>query len=451
MNYQDALIYFRDRSDYDRGFISNPFAGDDAAANGLQRTRLLLDQLGGPDRAYPIIHVAGTKGKGSTCAFIDSIARALGFTTGMFVTPHLHSVRERIHLDGNPISELTFARTMEIVAAATSEIEQARPELGRLTAFEISTAQSLLAFSENGIEMAIVEVGLGGRLDATNIVTPTVSVITPISFDHEAILGRTIAAIASEKAGIIKHMIPVVSGVQEPDALSVIVGAAEAQEAPLAAEGRNWNAVWSNGRSTITGPWGEFGNVRLGLRGPHQAQNAGLAMAALWTFDSDLFVRSAAIRRGLEAATWPGRFEQLNARPIVIADGAHNVAAINVLVAALDAEFEPLNISIVFGSYKDKDLGGMLCELAPLSPEIVATRSNSPRARQPEDIALAAREAGLVADSHQTVSAALDAAIGAAKSGDIIVVTGSLSVVAEAREYFGLGHVTDLERHILAG
>jgi dihydrofolate synthase/folylpolyglutamate synthase len=450
MDYHAALIWFRDRSDYDRGFISNPFAGDDAALAGLRRTRNLLDALGGPDRAYPIIHVAGTKGKGSTCAFIESVARARGLRTGMFVTPHLHSVRERTQVDGRLVSELQFSRLIARSARAVEQVEAEHAEDGRLTAFEISTAMSLLAFSEAGVELAVVEVGLGGRLDATNVIEPRVSVITPVSYDHEAILGNTLGEIAAEKAGIIRPGIPVVVAPQAVGALAVIREAATQQGAPLLLAGADWTVAYERGVSALSGPWRELRDIRLGLMGAHQADNAGAALMSLRQYRPDLLDDLNVVRTALESTRWPGRFEKIHEKPAIIADGAHNPASMRVLVEALRDAFNQSRYIFVFGSYTDKNLAGMLSELVELNPTVIGVRSRSPRARDPEEIRREAARLGLSAFIESSVDAALNRASSMTGPDEVIVVTGSLSVVAEAREAYGLGKVSELEQKVMS-
>lgn len=449
MDYRAALEYFRDRSDYDRGFISNPFAGDEAAAAGLQRTRLLLDALGSPDRAYPIIHVAGTKGKGSTCAFIESVARHLGLKTGMFTTPHLHTVRERIQVTGHPIDEETWTASLQSCRDAVQSVERDHPHLGRITAFEINTAMALLAFSDAGVDLGIVEVGLGGRLDATNVITPRVSVITPISYDHQAILGGTLQQIASEKAGIIKPGVPVVIAPQPPEARAEIASRAGALGAPAYHAGSDWHANSAGGITTIAGPWGNLGNLELGLKGPHQATNAGAAVMALWLLDSQKFEEIDANSAGLQRANWPGRYETVQRSPTVIVDGAHNGASMAVLSHALLEDYPDHEFVVILGSYIDKDLAAMLGELQRLQPALITTRSSSPRARDPSEILEVAASIDIEGVEQPSVNEAIRAALEPAMPQTVIVATGSLSVVAEAREFFGLVDISQVEREIL--
>lgn len=451
MDYRAALEYFRDRSDYDRGFISNPFAGDEVASAGLARTRELLNALGSPDRAYPIIHVAGTKGKGSTCAFIESVARQAGLRTGMFTTPHLHSVRERIQIDGRPIAGETWAAAMERCARAVSLVEAEHEYLGKVTAFELNTALALLVFGNALIDLGIVEVGLGGRLDATNVVSPQVSVITPVSFDHQAILGDTLDLIAAEKAGIIKPDTPVVVAVQEPEAGLEIASWAEALNAPLYRAGTNWKTSFAGGRVTLSGPWGEIPNVRLGLRGRHQAGNAGTALMALHLLNPALIADTATAAGGLRDVHWPGRYELVQPSPAVIVDGAHNGASAGVLADALLDDYPDHDFVIIFGTYTDKDLASMLTELEPLSPTLVATRSRSPRARNPSEILDVARSMGFDIEDEPSVDRAIETALGLAGHRTVVVATGSLSIVAEAREHFELAEITPVESEVLGG
>jgi dihydrofolate synthase/folylpolyglutamate synthase len=369
----------------------------------------------------------------------------------MFVTPQLHSVRERTLLNGLPVTEKQFADAMERTVRAVDAVEAAFPALGTLTAFEISTAQTLLIFSDARVDLAIVEVGLGGRLDATNVVEPAVSVITPISFDHEAILGDTLAAIAAEKAGIIKSGVPVIVAPQEHDALAVLRETAIRLGAQLLQAGVDWTTSGLAGRVTFDGLWGTIDDVRLGLRGRHQADNAGTALMALWTWAPHLFHDVANLKAGLASTRWSGRFERIGDNPVVIVDGAHNVASMEVLVRALLDEFGQRRYQVVFGSYRDKDFAGMLQALARLSPQVIATRSRSPRARDPQAIHDAAASLGMWSTVSHSVGSALDAATVQAESNTVVVATGSLSIVAEAREHFGLGAVSSEEREILSG
>lgn len=268
-DFRDALRAIWLRSAYDRGFISNPFWGDDAADLGLRRTRALLDLLDSPHERYGIVHVAGSKGKGSTCAILSAIGTAAGYKTGLFTSPHLHSFRERIAVGGAPISELEFANLTRYILTATEHLERSSPELGEVTAFELSTAMAFHHFAEVTCTLAVIEVGLGGTLDATNVVNPTVSVITALDYEHTRVLGSTLAKIAANKAGIIKPCKPVVMLAQEPEALHVIEEVARDNQSPVLLENRDWDVEGGWRDFTAVGPWGTYYDLRLNLAGTH--------------------------------------------------------------------------------------------------------------------------------------------------------------------------------------
>ena len=450
MDYRDAIRWIIDRSGYDKGFVANPFAGDDAGALGLRRTAGLLRRVGNPQRAYRIAHVAGTKGKGSTSATIATLARAAGRTTGLYATPHLHTFRERIMLGEQPIAEGEFATVAELVATADASLRAEEPELGEPTAFEVATAMALLAFVRAGVDLAVVEVGLGGRLDATNVIAPDVSVITAISYDHTAILGDTLAAIAAEKGGIIKPRTPVVVAPQPDEALEMLKRLAVERGAPLYAAGGVWDVGYDGGRARLSGPWGNWNELALALRGAHQAENTGAALMACWLLDPAWLADEAAVRAALAAVRWPGRFERVAAAPEIYVDGAHNVDSMTRLVATL-LETGVRDLTVVLGVGRDKDLPGMIGALTPLRPRVIATASRNPRAAAPERVAEAARATGLSADTAPSIAAALELARATANPASVICVTGSLYAVAEAREALGLATTPVFERELLYG
>ncbi|HYI13977.1 MAG TPA: folylpolyglutamate synthase/dihydrofolate synthase family protein [Thermomicrobiales bacterium] len=449
MEYREAIAWIIDRAGYDKGFVANPFAGDEVAALGLRRTAGLLRRLESPERAYRIVHVAGTKGKGSTCATVAAVARGGGLSTGLYVTPHLHTFRERFLIDGEPLSEAEFAAVADLVAPADLLVEAEEPEIGEPTAFEIATAMALLAFQRAAVDLAVVEVGLGGRLDATNVVTPDVAAISTISYDHTAILGTTLEEIAFEKGGIIKPSKPVAVGPQPAEALAELRRIAAERSAPLFLAGRDWQTASNGDGATLTGPWGDWRNVQLALAGPHQVENAGLALMTLWLFDSRLLADEGRVREALAGVRWPGRFERISMAPAIYVDGAHNVNSIERLAATIGDHLEGGVLHVVLGIGRDKDIGGMLRALAPLEPRITATASHNPRAAAPDQIAAAAIDAGLAAATAPNVAAALDDIRATAGSADTILVTGSLYAVAEAREALGLAETPVFERELL--
>lgn len=449
MNYREAIEYIIERDGYERGFVANPFSGDDVAALGLKRAAGLLDRLGRPDREYRIVHVAGTKGKGSTSAMIAALARAAGHSAGMYVTPHLHTFRERIMLNGTPISETAFAAVAAEVAQASERLVAEEPELGTPTAFEIVTAMALLAFAREGVHLAVVEVGLGGRLDATNVVTPDVVAISTISLDHTAILGGTLAEIAAEKGGIIKPGRPVAVGPQPNEALRTLENIAADRNAPIQVAGRDWVAEGRSDSARLSGPWGDWGDITLALAGRHQIENAGLALTASWLLDPEITGNEQRVRATLSSVRWPGRFELVSRAPDIYVDGAHNVDSVKRLVETLAATAGKRRLALVIGVARDKDLAGMLRELAGLNAVLLATASHNPRALDPETIVEQASAAGIDARSAGDVRGALAMAKTLVGGEGVVCATGSLYVVAEAREALGLAETPAFERTLL--
>lgn len=445
MDYRQALEYIYGISDYDRGFITNPFAGDEAAALGLRRTQTLLDRLGNPERQLAIIHVAGTKGKGSTCAFIENVARRAGLRTGQYSTPHLHSFRERILIDGEPISRAQFAEATQRAVEASERLGAAWSKIGTPTAFEFSTAMALDLFTRQRIQLAIIEVGLGGRLDATNVILPSVSVITSISFDHESILGSTLTEIASEKAGIIKSGRPVVCAHQQAEALAVVTKMCREHDSDLYLTGRDIKLIPHHDSIDVAGPWGTIEHLRPGLIGDHQRENAALAIAALWAHDPDLIADHAIVRQGVANTLWPGRFEVVptaTGSDIVI-DGAHNVDSIRRLLATVGQQYPGQPVITVFGTSREKDIDGMLGELARSASQLIAVESRNPRAADANEIAQLARARGMAAMAGGTTADGVKQAR-ETRTDAVLVVTGSLYVVAEAREALGLADAEDV-------
>jgi len=450
MDYRAAIAYIIERSGYDRGFVANPF---DAETVGLRRTAWLLEALGHPEARYPAVHVAGTKGKGSTAACVAAILRAAGRRVGLYTSPHLHTFRERIQLDGESIAEDAFAALTTEIAPLNARLAEAHPDWGEATAFEVATVLAFLAFARAAVDVAVVEVGLGGRLDATNVLTPAVSVITTISLDHTAILGDTLAEIAGEKGGIIKPGVPVVSSPQPEEARAVLERLAAERGSPLSLAGRDWQLAGTPERFDLRGPWGEYHDLRVALSGRHQVENAATAVAACWALRSaGLDVPEEAVRDGLAAVVWPGRLEVVAREPTVVVDGAHNVDSAGRLAEALREGFRWRRLTLVLGIARDKQVEQMLAVLVPLADRIVATASHHPRAAPPERIAAAARAAGgpaLPVEEAPSVAEALRRALSDAAPDDLVCVTGSLYAVSEAREALGLAVPAAFEQELL--
>lgn len=440
--YDLAIAAIWRRSGYDRGFISDPFAGDDDAARGLLRTRRVLERLGNPGRGLPIVHVAGSKGKGSTCALIDGILRAGGVVCGRFLSPHLHSYRERFVVDGAAIPEPDFATVTNDAVAAAEEVEAADPSGGTVTAWELSTAMALLWFQRRGCDVAVIEVGLGGTLDATNVVDPEVSAITRLDYEHTAILGDTMTEIAANKAGIIKPGRPSVTAAQPEEGLAVIVARAREMGSDLMVAGRDFSVTGTSDSFSCQGPWGRMDDLTLAMVGDHQVENAGLAIAAASTLARtngsfrDTF--DAAVRIGLRTTVLPGRFERvsLDDDVTVVIDGAHTAASMTALARTLEQRYPGMSPFVIVGLLTDKDPGTVLAPLARIAGECVAVAPDSPRALDVDAVWSALRSRGLRAGRAGSTRDALRQA--RADGHRLIVVTGSLSVAAEARDTLGL-------------
>ncbi len=435
LTYKEALEFIYSFTDYEklRGYRYSP------EEFNLSRMETLLGFIGNPQMSFLSLHVAGTKGKGSTCAMLESALRAQGYRTGLYTSPHLHTFRERIRIAGEMVSE-------EEVALG---VEELRPYVERtpgLTTFELMTALAFLLFARKKVEAAVVEVGLGGRLDATNVILPLVSVITSISFDHTQLLGNTLASIAREKAGIIKEGVPVVSAPQEREALEVIEETARLKGSPLVLVGRDW--AWENVEDTQEGqnftvrrlnPPGFSLDIRLPLLGVHQPVNATVAVAALEEARKrGLAVSDEAIREGLGKVEWPGRLEILQRSPLFIVDGAHNVDSARRLAQSLRKLFSWKRFILVFGASADKDIPGMLRELLPLADEVIFTRARNPRAASPEEMLREAESMGSKGRVVEPAGKAVEEALKEAGPEDLVCVTGSLFLVADAREAWAL-------------
>lgn len=429
MTYPDAIRFFdsfinyekQDGYDYRRSF-------------DLERVRNVASLLGYPHKAAPSIHVAGTKGKGSTAAIISAILRSAGYRVGLYTSPHLISFRERIRVDDALITEDDIGRLANAVKDAASRVPG-------LSYFEVITALAWLYFKERRVDYAVYEVGLGGRLDATNIVDPLVSVITPISYEHTDKLGPTLAKIAFEKAGIIKEGVPVVSGPQEKEAGDEIRRIAHERKAPLTVVGRDigYTQIRANEAGEVfdvAGQGGRYRHLEMRLLGAHQVANAATAIAAVETLARHgIVIPESAIRGGVASARWEGRLEIAGRRPYVILDGAQNRASAKALAGAIRRIFRYMKLILILGVSKDKDLPGILEELLPVADAVIVTKADMPgRAMEPERIgdAIGKRAAVSVARS---VADALAQARAMAAPEDLIVVTGSLFVVGEAKRH----------------
>lgn len=398
---------------------------------GLDRIHAALRALRHPERDYPALHVAGTNGKGSTCALAASCLQAEGYRVGLYTSPHLERVNERIKINGEDIPDgLLGQRILEVLALYPQGLQT--PPL--LTYFEFGTLVALWHFSKEKVDVAVLETGLGGRLDATCACTPSVCVITPISFDHMDYLGHTLAAIASEKAGIIKPGVPVVTAAQPLEAMEIIESTAGERGAPLQVEGRDFHLTSEGPTFTWRGVRTAFWELTLGLRGPHQTQNAAVALAALELLgERGLPSSEHSVREGLASARWPGRLEELEGDPPVLLDGAHNPEGATALARALDALYPGRRIHAVFGVLSDKDFRPVLRTLFPKFASVHLTPVPSPRTLAPEHYLEEARALCAQVELHSSPEAALAGARRGAGPEDLVLGTGSLFLVGRLR------------------
>jgi len=428
----DIEIAYNKTLDYLYSFVDYSLKHSSELAKAefnLDRMFALMEELGNPQNTYPIIHVAGTKGKGSVSALCASALQAAGYKVGLYTSPHLLDYCERIQVNSEPI---THEQMVELV----EEIKPAVAKIPKLTTFEITTAIGFLAFARQGCTAAAIEVGLGGRLDATNIVTPKVSVITSLSYDHTAVLGNTLTLIAGEKAGIIKQGVPVVSSPQKAEALEtlervakksssdfILVGKeVEFEHLESSLDGQSLHIVDNLRRSTL--------DLRLPLLGSHQIENAATAYAALKT--SGIPISDEAIQKGFSQVKWRARFEIARREPPVIFDSAHNQDSFAKLRETLDTYFPDKQVYLIFGASEDKNIPGMFAEMKSKIKKLIVTRADHPRALEPEKIIELAQQAGLESEAVSPVESAFARALELSeKDGSIVLSAGSMFVTAE--------------------
>jgi len=431
--YQQALDYIYSFIDYER------LPGSRSRVNyDLRRMDELLERLGNPHLKSRTIHIAGTKGKGSVAAMIASALTASGYITGLFTSPHLHFYNERIMVNGAPIPD---EELVDIVEKVKPEIEAVNRDdrYGQLTTFEITTAIGFTCFAERNVDFQVIEVGLGGRLDATNVVHPDVCVITAISYDHTEVLGNTLAEIAGEKAGIIKPGSVVISSPQAEEADLVIKQVCHENQARLVKVGRDIThnfigSEYDRQSVTIHGNDADY-NLTIPLLGKHQLDNAAVSIAVLEALVAQGFNLTAeSIKTGLENVKWEARLQILNRNPLVIADGAHNTESAMRLRQAIEQYFKYKKAILIIGLSADKNSAGIFSELVPIFDTIIVTRSIHPRAMSTDIIVKELSRQGIQASETDDISTALPLALQMAGEEDLICVTGSLFVAAGAIE-----------------
>jgi dihydrofolate synthase/folylpolyglutamate synthase len=424
---------------------------------GLENTRQVLAKLGNPQTTFRVVHVAGSNGKGSTCAFLDAVLRRVGFRVGLYTSPHLIDFRERFSVNGMPASDVDIVAAMETFLqvglevdpsevahflAAENLLERMQPstwygqrgEASRftlLTFFECTTVLAMMLFAAANVDVVVMETGMGGRLDATNVVTPMVSVITPIHLEHTQWLGDTLPKIAYEKAGIIKPGIPVVVASQHPEARMVFEQTAAEMQAPLSLMGVDFDGTGTWRAASFRVGERRCGPVRLGLCGNHQVINAATAVGCLPWLERELGpIKESSLESGLREVSWPGRFERFGRDGEWVLDGAHNPDGVKVLANAVRDVFPSTRLRLLFGVLTDKQAELMLTELQTLAAQIEFTRPLDERGRDPESLRPLVTVPTRV---HASVSAALE--LLSRESGPPILVTGSLTIVGEARAW----------------
>jgi dihydrofolate synthase / folylpolyglutamate synthase len=437
MTYAEALAWLHSLIDFER--LGATYFGRDRFQ--LAGTRRLLTRLGDPQGRLHIVHIAGTKGKGSTATMLDAILRAHGRSVGLFTQPHLTDIRERTRVNGRMISPADFAEAVAQVRPLVAEVNDT-PGNEPITFYEAHLALSVWHFARAGIEFAIMETGLGGRLDATNALEPVACAITRIDFDHTDILGDRIEGIAREKAGILKPGVPCVFQPQRPEVQQVLEAQAAAVGAPLVPFPRIVSVSDEEGPFTIEASR-TYEGLSLPLTGKHQRENAAAAIAlAEMLGPHGVDVSVDGVRAALTSLNWPGRFQVVEGRPTVVLDVAHNAVSAQALRDGLEhllrSRPRGTGLVLVVGMARDKDIDAFAATLFPLAARVVCTRAESPRAASPERIFEAASALGAKGESVPTVAGALARARELAGPGGVVCVTGSFHVVGEAMVAMGI-------------
>ncbi len=428
--YREALEYLNGLIDYSKTHAENISPENFE----LERMLIFMEAFDNPHMAYPTIHIAGTKGKGSTAALTAAALTAAGYKTGLYTSPHLQDFAERIQVNTQPIPHdeiVTLIEELKPVAAAIPGI----------TAYEVQTALAFLYFARQNVDAGVIEVGLGGRLDSTNIITPLVSVITAISLDHTFILGDTLKAIAKEKGGIIKPGVPIVCAPQSLEALTVLQSIAEENNSPVTLVGQDAHfEILQDSpdglrlKLSVDETPGSLLETNVGLLGAHQAENAAAAYAALFiTRAKGFYISHSHVQEGFSQVNWPGRFEIVNSDPPVILDGAHNRHSAHLLKAAVQKYFPDRPITLVFGASSDKDISGMFAELLPAAQDLVAVQSSHPRALAAQK--LVEMTAAYSCQTHpiSDIPEAIKHALTLANPNGLVLITGSIYMLGEAR------------------
>lgn len=425
MLYHEAMEYLQNLTKFGMNF-------------GLGRITELLRRLGDPHLQINVLHVGGTNGKGSTTAMLAAVLQRAGYRVGTFTSPHLHAYTERYRINGR---EIEPERVAELITRLRPHLEaMVREGFEHPTEFEVSTAMAFCYFLEEQVDYLVLEVGLGGAIDSTNVVRPLLSIITNVAMDHMDYLGRTVTEIARVKAGIIKPGVPAVTAASDPAVLQVIEQACRDKQSPLVRVGGD--VSWVAGEHSLAGQYFDYYGLRwrlpqlwIPLIGAHQVVNAATALAGLEVL-AGLGVRleEQAVREGLAATVWPARLELIGEKPPVLIDAAHNYDGARSLRAALDQYFPDREIVMVLGMLGDKERSKVVAELVPRARHVIITRPNSPRAGDWAQLTGEARRYVPRVDTVENIGDAVKAGMALAGPGDLVCVTGSIYMVAEARE-----------------
>ena len=407
---------------------------------GIKRMEWMMEKLGHPERKIKTIHVAGTNGKGSTVTYIRNILQEAGYRVGTFTSPYIEQFNERISVDGIPFSNEDMVKLVNLIKPLADELEN--HELGSPTEFEVITAMSFYYFRHMAeVDIAVYETGLGGRFDSTNIITPLVSVITNIGHDHQAILGDSIAEIAFEKAGIIKHGVPLITAVYQDEARNVITGVAIEKKARLYQLSQElkiskYEATEQGESFSLRTPFGELENLKLSMKGRHQVDNASLAVMAIVYVKNyySFFIEEEHIRLGLEKAFWAGRMEEISHNPLVVLDGAHNKEGIEKLAETVKGRYKDKHIHILFTALSDKPLDEMIGLLDEVANTITFTSFDFPRAADAHFLSEKSNHPQKRAIEAWKI--ALKSTLYGLGKEDLLLITGSLYFISEIRTYF---------------
>lgn len=395
---------------------------------GLSKTSNFLKAFGNPHLAQRYIHIAGTNGKGSVGAMLESVLIKSGLKVGLYSSPHLVSFSERFRINREFIKK-------DQAASIIMELKEVISKKEPPTFFELTTAMALIYFFREDVDVGIIEVGMGGRLDATNVIYPMVSIITNIALEHQEFLGNNIIDIAKEKGGIIKEGVDLVTGVTQPSVVSLLESLCKKKDAPFWRVGRS--VQYRRLPSGLLGYYGlrdRYTDIELGLQGRFQYRNAALALLTLEILKrKGLFISDEAVRAGLEDLIWPGRLEEVSSNPTIILDGAHNPSAMRSLADSIGRDFDFKKLILILGIMEDKDIKNILKEILPLANRVIYTRPTYYRAADPQYLMDLAREFGKAGEVHLPIKAAIDRAVNLADKRDLILVTGSLFTVGEAK------------------